>query len=338
MTSGHGDGRHGFALRLPPNLPEAQSDCLITARERRSGIVFGRVLRLAQGAAPAGGPRVEQAAGAVADLWQKLAAADPLARLPPASARLRAAFAALAARLAAGPGAAPPFLPRAPRLALPWHAAPALSLVLPVHDAAAALCRIAALAPALGPLRAELIAVDAALDPAAALLPARVHGLRYLRDPQASGLAGAVNLAAAHAAGEHLVVLGDCPAQPSAAALLALARCVAAQPVAALRRAGAPAARPAAALPARLGLAVCVARHRLAELGPLELALQHAAGLECADLACRAALLGMPVLAVAEPVAVPPVAAAPQHAAAATAAAAFRERWGPPVAALDRRH
>jgi len=334
MLSGYGDGHHGFALRLPPRFAAAAEECLVTARERRSGAVFGRVLRHARGEAQAGGARLEAAAQSVAGLWQGLAAADPAPRPALASDRLRAAFAALGTQLAAGPRAAPPFLPQRPALVLAESASPALSILLPVSCAETALRRIAALAPGIALAGAEIVAVDMAADPCAALLPAQVRGLRYLRDPQAAGRAAAANVAAAHARGAHLVLLGDGPANPSAAALLALARIAAAEPAslligpaaaAAVARVGGAAPVSRAALPGRLDLAFCIARDAWIALGPLLPALQDGAALECADLAARAALLGMPVHAVGEPAPLAPAAVAP--AAARAALAAYRDRW-----------
>lgn len=359
MTGGYGDGRHGFALRLPPNLPAADDECLVTARERRSGAIFGRVLRRAQGVTLVGGSRLERVAESVAATWQGLDAAGARSSGPPASARLRAALGALADRLAAGPGASSPVLPRpfggaglppGPRLVLPDHTRPAFSLVLPVGRAAAALCQIKALAPALALAGAEIIAVDPGNDPFAALLPARVQNLRYLRDGNAAGAAQAANLAAAHARGRWLLMLGDCPEAPSAAALLALARIAAAHPdalllgvsaQAAVERVGAPAATQAAALPGRLGVSFCVARAVWDELGPLEPGLRDGAALECADLAFRARLLGVPVVAVLEPAsrpAPPPASAAPSPTQIRRALAAFHDRWGAPHGELDRHH
>jgi hypothetical protein len=343
MTGGYGDGRHGFALRLPPNLPDAQSECLITARERRSGAVFGRVLRGAKGVAPVGGERLERVAGSVAQLWQDLERVGT-PRAEPAAANLRAAFGGLAARLAAGPRAIPPFPPLGPGIVLPDVTRPAVSVVLQARRADAALRRIDALADGVRLTGAEVIAIETGEDPRTALLPSRVRNLRYLRDPGAGGTAGAVNLAVAHARGTHLVVLGHCPERPSAGALLTLAHTAVAYPralllgataVAACERVAAPRPAVAARLEGRLGLGFCMARDQWDEIGPLAAALEDGASLECADLACRAALLGVAVLAIAEP-APDPVAVPDSAAAAGRALAAFRDRWGMPIDSLDQ--
>jgi hypothetical protein len=357
MDNGYGDGHHGFLLRLPPNLPQLAEECLITARERDSGGVFGRLLRPGRAAGPVGGARLEQADGAVAELWQGYARARQHVRRAPVSTRLQAAFGALGARLAAGPRATPPVLPRpfggqgipvGPKLVLPEIASPALSVVLPVRNVVAALRQIAALAAAVGPVGAEIIAVDVGHDPFAALLPARVRNLRYLRLAQARGTADTVNTAATYARGARIAVLGASPEQPSAAALLALARICAAHPrglllgpaaVEACARVEAPVRRPLARLPARLDLSFCLPRAEWDALGPLDATVQDGAALECADLMFRARLLGVPVLAVDEPAAnmAAPVAYAPlPPSAVRRAMAAFFERWGVGADALDR--
>jgi hypothetical protein len=332
LSRGIGDGRHGFTLRLPANFPEASGEYFLTARERRSGTVFGRVLRAAPGGARRdGGAAVDRLAAAVDDLWQRLATArTPHGEALP-SARFRGALGDLAVRLAARSGHA---IWRPPPIVLPDLPMPALTVVLAVADAAAALRQIAALAPAARLAEAEVLAVDAGADPDAALLPARVRNLRYLR--VAAG-APAVNLAAAAARGARLLLL-DPPAEPSAAALLACSRVAARLPGLLLGPSGAAAVARvaarlpvAAALPARLGVTLCIERAAWPALGPLDPALHDGAGLEYADLAFRAQLLGLPVHALTEPhpagPTAPPSATVPA-ARVRQATAAFAERWG----------
>lgn len=357
VARGYGDGRHGFVLRLPPNLPEAAEECLVTARERRSGAIIGRVLRPGQGVAPAGGRRVDRAEQWIAEAWEGLEAARVRLGQPSAATRMRSVFGVLAARLADAPGAASrPWLPRpfggvglpdGPPVLLPNVASPVLSVILPVGDAVPALRRIASLAVGLAQAGAELMAVDCGRDPLAALLPGRVRNLRYLRDPLAAGTARAANLAAAHARGRWLVMLGDDTAHPSAAALLALAEIAVARPqavlfgpavIAAIARVDGPAPTHTAALPARLGVAFCLPRDQWRLLGPLEAPLQDGAGLECADLAFKAALLGIPVVAVSEPAAVASAPGPVVAEAARRALAAFHARWGAPHAMPEGRH
>ncbi len=221
LARGCGDGRHGFAVHLPANLPQLQRECLVTARERQSGRIFGRLLRPG---ATGPSPRERAAAAAIAEL------SDDLARLhagQPAG-RMRAAFGRLAATLAPRPSGLPYdadlLVPAGLRLARVER--PAISLVLPDGSAAAAAGRIAALAPALAAARAELLLVDRGADPRLALLPAALPGLGLLAVRGAEGLAGTLALAAAVARGRWLVLLGAATLCPSAAALLALARMI----------------------------------------------------------------------------------------------------------------
>jgi len=346
---GIGDGRHGFSLRLPPNLPETNEEHIVTARERRSGFVFGRVLRTAAGDM-AGAERLEAVAGTMEGLWRRLQAAHAGRAAPAAADRLREALGVLAGRLAArhapyraagdiDPGT-PPYSPSPPIL-LPDLPAPELSVVLLAGGAQPTLRRIAALAPAADLAGAEIIVVDPGHDAYAALLPAEVRNLRYLRDRSATTTAAAANLAIPMARGARLLVLDEVPAEPSAASLLALAHAASrAAPAlllgsaatAALERAGESAPPEAVRLRGRLGVALCIDRVLWQELGPLDTALHDGAGLECADLAFRARLLGLPVLTVGEPAAADPASALPSllvpPADVRRALAAFADRWG----------
>jgi hypothetical protein len=351
LLRGIGDGRHGFALRLPPNLPETNGEHIVTARERASGSVFGRVLRGA-GAAIPGSERLDEVTEAMDELWQRLDVARGTRALPAADARLRDALGVLAGRLAARSatngsggdidhGAAP----RGAPIVLPDVAAPAISVVLRASGARATLRRLAALAPAADLAGAEFIVVDPGHDPYAAFLPSLVRNLHYLRDAAAHTVAAAANLAAPIARGARLLLLGDTTPEPSAASLLALARAAArVGPAlllgpaanAALAGAGQPAPLEAVRLRGRLGVAVCIDRSLWRELGPLDLALHDGASLECADLAFRARLLGRQVFAVAEPAAAEPAEARAARVAPAdarAALAAFNLRWG--AAPLD---
>jgi hypothetical protein len=348
QARGVGDGRHGFLLRLPPNLPETNGEHIVTARERASGVVFGRILRQPGGRAP-GGERIDDLSDTIAGLWRRLEGARASVEAPPAVARLRDALGLLAGRLAArhvprrvagdpDPGARP----RGPTIRLPDLAAPALSLILRATDAEATARRIAALAPAAELAGMDVIVVDPGTDPFAALLPARARHLRYWRDTGATTRAAAINLAATVARGTRLLLLDETTPAPSAAALLALASAVSRlapamllgpSANAALARAGEPRAAEVARLPGRLGLVACVERALWPDLGPLDVALDDGAGLECADLTLRARLLGLDARAVGEPAAADPAAdlAMPRLSPAETrrALAAFTARWGP---------
>lgn len=349
---GIGDGRHGFSLRLPPNLPEANGEHIVTARERASGFVIGRVLRGA-GADMPGADRLEGVTDAMDGLWRRLDAARAARSVPAAADRLREALGVLAGRLAARHATRraegdvdPGVYACGPPIALPDLRAPDLSVVLRAGGGLATLRRLAALAPAADLAGAEIIVVDPGLDPYAALLPAQVRNLRYLRDPDARTTAAAANLAAPMARGARLLLLDDGPAAPSAASLFALARAAAGDApalllgpaaTAALERAGETRPPEAVRLRGRLGVALCVDRALWADLGPLDTALHDGAALECADLAFRARLLGLPVLSVGEPAAADPASAVPSLLVAPAevrrALAAFADRWG--AAALD---
>lgn len=339
LLSGFGDGRHGFVLKLPPGSIDPAQDALITARERRSGIAFGRMLRPGLPGAIPDAPRIEAMESAVGALWQQLAQlrAANSAALP--SQHLRDALGELAGRLRRRAGAAS----AGPDLRLPAAPDPRLSVVLRTRQEAGALTRLRALAPALAPSEAEMLALDGLADPLAARLPMRVANLRYLRaaPPAASlGWAAACNLAAARSRGARVLVLEDAPERPSAAALMAFATATRQAGPAlwlgqgatrALRRLGVD-APVALRLPARLGLRICADRALLSALGPLDAAFDDGAWLDCADLALRAHLIGVPLRAVTEPEGMEPQAD-PDPVVSWRARAAFRARWG----ALDPR-
>jgi hypothetical protein len=286
LLRGCGDGYHGFLVRLPPNFPQAAGECLITARERRSQRVFGRLLRPGPPAEAARLARLaDEAAGLVAALSDLRAGGGADSRVAP----LRAALGTLAGELSAVA------LRRA--LVLPRRDAPRLTLGLIVADAATALGQIRALAPALAEIGGEIVAIDPAGS--AAPLPMQVRNLLYLRAPAEP--AAALQAAAETGRGAWLMLAGATPA-PSAAALLALAHGLprggrgvlvadaqfprAAAPPAAILR-----------LPAPLGFVLACDRDFWRAAGPID-ATREPAG---EALALRAHLLGVPLLRVAEP-------------------------------------
>lgn len=345
---GYGDGRHGFAMRLPQHLSGRGGEQLITARERRSGRVFGRLLRQSPGGEPRGGAAVARLDGEMEAAWLRLEQVRA-ARQPGWSpaASLRGAFGALAGRMAlrAGPaGLATARRLSAPAARLPALAAPRLSLLLPPDDAAATRVRALALAPALEAVAGELLAIPPEGDAATALLSGELVHLRCLR---AAPGEDRVALAAAQGRGAHMLVLARRPAAPSAAGLLALAAALARAPHAlwvgaelrhALAAQGCP-VEVAARLPGRLGARLCLPRDLLAELGPPEAALSDGAGLEWADLAFKAWMLGVPLRGLAEPAPADPAAEPPATLPPATvrrAHARFAARWGAASTMLDR--
>lgn len=311
FVRGCGDGHHGFALRLPDGADPGREECVITARERRSGRVFGQILRSGGGRRPPGLARIGPLAAAAGALASDVAALHAAGHRSATAAPLRAAFGRLSATLAAQAAATPypGAVPAALRAGLPPVAAPLLTLVLVAHHAAGTLGRVASLAPALADAAAEILVADPGTDPAAALLPAAVPRLRYLRDDAAARPDAALRRAAAAARGHVVVLLDAAPASPSAAALLALARAVAAAPDRLLLAAAVAAASPPAPpplptplrLPAAFGLLIGGERPLWRAVGAVEPLPTGATLLACADLALRARLLGHPWQLVQEP-------------------------------------
>ncbi|MBN9509694.1 MAG: hypothetical protein J0I21_11345 [Alphaproteobacteria bacterium] len=282
LLRGCGDGYHGFLVRLPPNFPPAASECVITARERRSRRVFGRLLRPGP---PPGTARLARLADEAAAL---VAALERLPARRGTAAPLRTALGALAEELGASRRV----------LWLPPVAAPRLTLALPVEDTATALWQIRALAPAAAEIGLEIVAVDR--SGAAAALPALVRNLLYRRAP---GDPAAVLEIAAEAGRGAWLALADA-AEPSAAALLALANALPAAGRGVFINA---ALLPPAAggddaatlrLPAPLGFGLACDRGFWRDAGPLEGGAARAG----AALALRAHLLGAPLWRVLEPV------------------------------------
>jgi hypothetical protein len=349
LGQGIGDGRHGFRLQLPPGSIPSEGRVTITGREQQSNQLFARIVRGRAALAPKHRAAIETAAGQLRELRSRLETL--LAERPVAnkSGQVRAAFGGLSSLLAVpascpgGATAAAVALERlrrgAGRPELPRCSQPALSIVLPAGpDVPATLRRLRALAPALAAAGAELVLLDDGADPATALLPALVPNLAYRR----AGIPGeaARNLCEAvrTARGSHVAVLDATPAEPSASALLALARHMADAPrrvvlgeaaLAACARVGAPAPVAACAAPARLGLRFALARDLLVQAGGLEPAMVDGDALESVDLWRRCRLLGAEALAWREPARAPgEVPARRDHPRAALLAlAAYRHRW-----------
>ena len=139
----------------------------------------------------------------------------------------------------------------------------------------ATLRGLRALAPALATIEAEILLIDDAADPATALLPALVANLVYLRADGPDGVARGVAQAARAARGTTVALLEPAAREPSATALLALARHAAAAPqtvllgpaaLAACTRVNVPGGTlPDILGPARLGLRVALARDLLVQ-------------------------------------------------------------------------
>jgi hypothetical protein len=313
FVRGCGDGRHGFALHLPDGADPGSEECVITARERRSGRVFGQILRSGGGRRPPWLARISPLATAAGALATDVATLQAARGRTALAAPLRAAFGQLATTLAAQAAGTPypGAVPAALRAGLPFVADPLLTLVLVAHRATATLGRVAALAPGLADAAAEILVADPGTDPAAALLPAAVPRLHYLRDDDAARPDTAFRHAAAAARGRVVVLLDAAPAFPSAAALLALARAAAgaqgrlllATAVAAASPPAPPPLPVALRLPAAFGLLIGIERSLCRALGAADAGPTGGTHGACADLALRARLLGHPWQLVQEPTA-----------------------------------
>jgi hypothetical protein len=207
---GAGDGRHGFSLALPV-APAGPATRLIEARERDSGVLFGRVVLFAD--------RLAQ------PLEDRLATLDmgalhhPLL-MPAASgsghavAATRQAFGRLAAELRAHRGGAwrgerHRLAQCAPRLAL--CDAPSLSVILPASPSVdCTMEALVALQPLCDRMPTEILLADDGADPATLLLPQLVPRLRMMR--VSAGLdGGALNMLAAEARGSALCFVATAP-------------------------------------------------------------------------------------------------------------------------------
>jgi hypothetical protein len=212
--AGKGDGRHAFVFDFPdrPDLNRFHLDQagVIGVREATTGQIVGRIRQRRADETQAEDGRLERAREAIGPILA--AAMAPVPR--PAAARLRDICAALGDRLAARADApdrdpiavAWQTLARAlPPFALPIVGVPDLSIVLRAADAAVAHGRIAALAPALTAIRAELLLGDDGADPRTAMLPTIIANLPLLRSEP--GFAALGNAAAAVARARRFVLL-----------------------------------------------------------------------------------------------------------------------------------
>lgn len=367
VEQGIGDGGHGFSFCPPAGTIPAHGPVAVTARERRTGQIFARILREGAAISQPHQDAIDAAQAQIGLLWAGLEAVCAGSPAGGRAAALRTAFHELSIRLAVrarggGPGGGPggadeiavaheQLRRRCGALLLPRPGAPALSLVLPVGaDAAVALGHLHALAPALHEIGAEVVVVDDGTDPLGALLPALAANIVYLRAPAPRTGAGTLAEAMLAARGRTVALLEPGPEPPSAAALASLGACAAAAArtvvlgpaaVAAAARVGFLDRRPAAhRAPARLGLMLALDRDLLREAGGLDPAMRDGAGLECAELWLRCRLLGAPALAWTDPPRPPapdgrPAAGGGETThpqAALRALTAFHDRWRHPVA------
>jgi hypothetical protein len=333
LALGCGDGRHGFVIYLPPNVPVATDDeYLVTARERKSGRIFGRLLRRRTGLSDAFG-RVSGMSEAVAALSQDLAALREKLGASPASRRMKKAFGRLGDHLAVlgrGPGSTASGVPT-------MATSHIVTLVsCPVNEAAA-LSILAALAPALAEAKAEILLAIAGTGRHAFLLPPAPANVRYLRGPCWHDPGTVLTHAAKSARGRWLVLFDAGRRAPSAAALLALCReldeaapatLIGARIVQALGSVAQPIPdTEPLALPAPLGFLIGADRDLWPSLGPGDPAAAFDVPLACAEFAMRARLLGRPWRIVQEPRAEPALPKSPASAIAGRAAARLHQRW-----------
>jgi len=371
--AGIGDGRHGFQARLPDHPPGAGGRLIRAREKVSGVVFAslvedmasaGRtgIERLDRSAAEIGALQAE-----IAALRSRLELRRQTSR--PATA-LRDMSVLLAARSWRAPQADPQgaefalaaaleslqrqFAPIT--LAVPQT--PAVSLVLlAARDIAHTMAALAALSGLSRGGGVEIILADDGFEPRTALIHGLVRGLRVATTTQratsgAAQAALAIGAAAALANGETLVVLACGTAPPSAAALAALLRVIATHKAhvlpgaagrASLARWGLAAPDRAAEadteeellirLSGSIGLMLALPRQLWEEIGGLDAQLADGAGLECADAALKAWLLGSPIGRATEPweqqsagLAVTLPAATPEIAW--QAAAAFRARWG----------
>jgi hypothetical protein len=187
VRPGLGDGMHGFSLTLPVAL-RGPATCVVEARERESGITFGRAVLFE---------------GAIAQpIEDRLSALDHSQLLhaltgpgPDAAVVLRGHFAALGEQLLDPTGDAAISRQRAAlarRVAgLPLSTRPAVSVIVPASDSiATTLGLLTALHGLAEATPIEVILADDGTEPRTALLPQAGRGLRYARDP--AGLTGHV--------------------------------------------------------------------------------------------------------------------------------------------------
>ena len=330
---GYGDGRHGFLIRLPPDAPGTSRDNLITARERGSGIVFGRILRTLR---PVGDPYAERLAPLeyeLSEIWGRLAQIRERLTIDAEVATLRTQFIAISGRMQQCP---PDMLRRKQLIRIPEIDSPRLTVAFAPTDLPSALARTRSLAPALPCIGAELVVIDAARQLAISTLPAHVSNLRVIRDPAGATFAGALMLAGRMSRARRLVWLhNDCDTDGSAAALLALAAQLQGASLGFWLGSAAgvhlsPSSAPAEVkLPGRLGMLLGVDLELLTQILPPPPDIADSPTLAAADLALKAALLGYRVHNVAEPWPSGLAPAAPDAIEApASARTAFVARWG----------
>ncbi len=288
--AGIGDGYHGFLVSLARTLANGATDRIISARERSSGIMFGRLVPPDVGFPVALQRRLRHVAHTLAQAQEAIGRQDA-ARLQARRDRLATWHnlgTHLAARGEAGWHAALPA-----KLAVPVVRAPLYSIVaVPSDDAGATLARIKRAAPALAQSEAELLLIDSGHDPAMALLPGAVAGLRYFNG-RGQGAGATLNRVAAQAQGATtlLLELGDTDIGPGLAGFAETGSiCIGAGMADAARRfqpdlAAAIAVKHA---PAWLGLQLALPRGILEKLGGFDPAINDSAGLCVLDFVLRA--------------------------------------------------
>jgi hypothetical protein len=200
-----GDGYHGFQISLSKTLANGGTHHIITARERRTATIFGRVVMPDAGFPPQLRDRLRNVA---AGLAAAQAATETLARASRGSDTLVAATRALGEHLLVRAGRPHEAVyAHYETITLPVAARPAVSLLMRTQiGARATLHAIRAAAPGLVRAGVELLLIDDGADPWISLLPGAIDGMRYVNtrgQPHAAGY----NRAAAQARGATLVLL-----------------------------------------------------------------------------------------------------------------------------------
>jgi|GEM_PF-4178617 len=185
ILQGIGDGMHGFSVTLPVPL-RGPATCVVEARERDSGIVFGRVVLFEDSVAQP----IEDRLSAL-DRSQLQRA--PAQTAPSSATRLRQHLGALGRELLDPRGGAAignetaSLARRLARLAL--SARPAVSVIMAASGRiSTTLSWFSALQSLADSSPIEVILADDGVDPRTALLPRACPGLRYARAP--GGLTG----------------------------------------------------------------------------------------------------------------------------------------------------
>ena len=260
---GMGDGYCGFSFPFPP-APEGEDQRLVLdVREKRGGVVIGRVVLGDETVAM--NRRLDAIAAKLSVVGKTLAAApDHASPAVAATGSLGQTLLELSGRPAAqrtlgmpGLQAAQAQIAAIAAQDLVWHPSPDFSVIVCSHGTLGNLAtQLIAISCALAGLRAEILLLDDGQIPAAALLPTRLRHLALVPAAPTPVRGPALNAAAAAARGKYLVFTG--PGGPALASLREVLKSA---------RTGQLALAPG---PVRQGVQCLVARDDFAALGGFE--------------------------------------------------------------------